>query len=92
MTLVALALAWLSIGIVAGRFHQISHENAEPIGFLRPAASTTIGAGLGGLVGNLVAGQPVPSADPSGLIGTVVGVVVAFRLHAEVDRRLRRRS
>ena len=77
---------WLLVGLVAGAVARLLVPGRDPMGWLGTIVLGLVGSLIGGFVGDLfVSGDQ--DFSPAGLIGSIVGAVVALFLYRAVARR-----
>jgi uncharacterized membrane protein YeaQ/YmgE (transglycosylase-associated protein family) len=81
-------IAWLLVGLVAGALARLLVPGRDPMGLLATLILGLIGSVIGGLVGNLLV-EGDQDFSPAGLIGSILGAVVALIAYrAAVSRRM----
>ena len=77
---------WLLVGLVAGAIARLAIRGHDPIGWLGTLALGLIGSLIGGFLGDLVTSGD-RDFSPAGLIGSVIGAVIALVVYRVVGRR-----
>jgi uncharacterized membrane protein YeaQ/YmgE (transglycosylase-associated protein family) len=84
-------LWWLIIGLLAGAIARLLVPGHDPLGFVGTVALGLVGSLIGGFLGDLL--QPGRQAfSPAGLLGSIIGAVIALFIYRSVTRRRRRWS
>ncbi|HET7869958.1 MAG TPA: GlsB/YeaQ/YmgE family stress response membrane protein [Actinomycetota bacterium] len=79
-------IAWLIVGLVAGAIARALLPGPDPMGVLGTLLLGLVGSMIGGLIGNLfVSGDQ--DLTPAGLIGSIVGAVIALLVYRAATRR-----
>ncbi|MGH2580400.1 MAG: GlsB/YeaQ/YmgE family stress response membrane protein [Actinomycetota bacterium] len=79
-------IAWLIVGLVAGAIARALLPGPDPMGALGTLLLGLVGSVIGGLVGNLlVSGDQ--DLTPAGLIGSILGAVIALLVYRAATRR-----
>jgi uncharacterized membrane protein YeaQ/YmgE (transglycosylase-associated protein family) len=80
-------LVLLIIGLIAGAIARFLVPGRDPLGFLGTALLGIVGSFIGGLLWSLFAGEGL-QLRTSGLIGSVIGAVIALLVYrAAVSNR-----
>ena len=71
---------WLLIGLVAGGIARLLVPGRDPIGWLGTLILGLVGSVVGGFLGQLVGGEGLHLEEftPAGLLGSVIGAVIAL--------------
>jgi uncharacterized membrane protein YeaQ/YmgE (transglycosylase-associated protein family) len=77
---------WLLIGLVAGAIARFLVPGRDPMGWLGTLALGLVGSLIGGFLGDLLTGGD-RDLSPAGLIGSIVGAVIALLVYRAVSRR-----
>jgi uncharacterized membrane protein YeaQ/YmgE (transglycosylase-associated protein family) len=78
---------WLIIGLIAGAVARLLVPGRNPMGLLGTLALGLVGSLIGGFLGSLLEGGEA-TFSPAGLIGSIVGAVIALLIYrAAVGRR-----
>jgi uncharacterized membrane protein YeaQ/YmgE (transglycosylase-associated protein family) len=79
-------IAWLIVGLLAGAIARALVPGPDPIGLLGTLLLGLVGSVIGGLIGNLfVSGDQ--DLTPAGLIGSILGAVIALLVYRAATRR-----
>ncbi|HEY3211417.1 MAG TPA: GlsB/YeaQ/YmgE family stress response membrane protein [Actinomycetota bacterium] len=79
---------WLIIGLIAGAVARLLVPGRDPMGVLGTLALGLVGSLIGGFLGYLLAGAE-GAFSPAGLIGSIIGAVIALLIHRSAARRRR---
>jgi uncharacterized membrane protein YeaQ/YmgE (transglycosylase-associated protein family) len=80
---------WLIIGLVAGAIARFLVPGRDPMGWIATLLLGLVGSLIGGFVGGLFT-EGDDTFDPAGLIGSVLGAIVALLIYrATIGRRER---
>ncbi len=78
---------WLIVGLIAGAIARLLVPGRDPMGFLGTLVLGLVGSIIGGFLGELFESGN-PSFSPAGLIGSIVGAIIALLIYrATVGRR-----
>jgi uncharacterized membrane protein YeaQ/YmgE (transglycosylase-associated protein family) len=78
---------WLIIGLMAGAVARLLVPGRDPMGLLGTLALGLVGSLIGGFLGYLLDGGET-TFSPAGLIGSIVGAVIALLIYrASAGRR-----
>lgn len=80
-------LLFLVFGFVVGLLARAVLPGRQSMGLLMTAVLGMVGSFLGGLVGNMITGDPIGQIHAAGLIGSVVGAVVVLAAVSGFGRR-----
>jgi len=80
-------LVFLVFGLVVGLLARALLPGRQGMGMLMTAVLGMVGSFLGGLVGNMITGDPIGDIHPAGLLGSVLGAIVVLALVSGVGRR-----
>ena len=79
-------IAWLIVGLLAGAIARALVPGPDPMGLLGTMLLGLVGSLIGGLIGNLfVSGDQ--DLTPAGLIGSILGAVIALLVYRAATRR-----
>jgi uncharacterized membrane protein YeaQ/YmgE (transglycosylase-associated protein family) len=79
-------IAWLIVGLLAGAIARALVPGPDPMGLLGTMLLGLVGSVIGGLIGNLfVSGDQ--DLTPAGLIGSILGAVIALLVYRAATRR-----
>lgn len=78
---------WLIVGLIAGALARLLVPGRDPMGLVATLALGLVGSLIGGFLGDLlVSGDD--DFSPAGLIGSIIGAVIALLVYrAAVGRR-----
>lgn len=79
-------LIWLLIGLIAGGLARFLVPGEDPMGFFGTMLLGLIGSLVGGFLGNLVSDGEL-DVTAAGLIGSVIGAVIALLVYRSVRAR-----
>ena len=79
-------LIWLLIGLIAGALARFLIPGRDPMGFFGTMVLGLIGSFVGGFLGNLVSDGEF-DVTAAGLVGSVVGAVIALIVYRSVKTR-----
>jgi uncharacterized membrane protein YeaQ/YmgE (transglycosylase-associated protein family) len=80
---------WLIIGLVAGAIARFLVPGRDPMGWIATLLLGLVGSLIGGFIGGLFT-EGDDTFDPAGLIGSVLGAIVALLIYrATIGRRER---
>jgi len=79
---------WLIIGLLAGALARLLVPGRDPMGVLGTLTLGLIGSLIGGFLGYLLEGGE-GAFSPAGLIGSIIGAVIALILYRAAVRRRR---
>lgn len=80
---------WLIIGLVAGAIARFLVPGRDPMGWIATLLLGLVGSLIGGFVGGLFT-EGDDTFDPAGLIGSILGAIVALLIYrATIGRRER---
>lgn len=82
-------LIWLFvIGVIAGFLARLLVPGRDPMGFFATAVLGIVGSFIGGFLGYVLFGHDLNEGalQPSGIIGSVIGAVIALLVYRAVTR------
>lgn len=79
-------IVWLVVGAIAGALARVLVPGRDPMGWLGTLALGLVGSLIGGFLGHLVASGD-DDFSPAGLIGSIVGAIIALLVYRAVSRR-----
>lgn len=79
---------WLIIGLLAGALARLLVPGRDPMGVLGTLTLGLIGSLIGGFLGYLLEGGE-GAFSPAGLIGSIIGAVIALLVYRAAVRRRR---
>jgi uncharacterized membrane protein YeaQ/YmgE (transglycosylase-associated protein family) len=90
--MIGFIIALIVIGIIAGYLARLLVPGPDPMSFVQTAILGIVGSFVGGFLGYLIFGEDVNEGglQTSGIIGSVIGAVVALLIYNAVGRRPRR--
>jgi uncharacterized membrane protein YeaQ/YmgE (transglycosylase-associated protein family) len=81
-------LGWLVFGLVAGAIARLLTPGRQSLGLIMTALLGIGGSFVGGAIGNLIHGDSLMVATPSGWLGSIVGsILILIVLRMMADRR-----
>ena len=82
-------LLFLLLGIVAGAIARLLVPGRDPMGLLGTMILGIVGSFVGGFLANMLInrGKETDLLDPAGLIGSVIGAVIALLVYRMVAGR-----
>jgi uncharacterized membrane protein YeaQ/YmgE (transglycosylase-associated protein family) len=83
----------LAIGLIAGFLARLLVPGRDPMGILGTIVLGIVGSFLGGFLGYVLFGKDLDEGalQPSGIIGSIIGAVIALLIYRAVTRRSRHR-
>jgi uncharacterized membrane protein YeaQ/YmgE (transglycosylase-associated protein family) len=79
---------WLIVGLIAGALARLLVPGRDPMGLLGTLLLGLVGSLVGGFLGDLLAGGD-DDFSPAGLIGSIIGAVIALLVYRAAVRRRR---
>lgn len=79
-------IIWLLVGLVAGAVARFLVPGRDPIGWLGTLVLGLVGSLIGGFLGDLLGGGD-DDFSPAGLIGSIIGAVIALLVYRAASRR-----
>ena len=76
-------IVWLLVGLVAGALARLLVPGKDPMGWVGTLVLGLVGSLIGGFIGGLFAGGD-QDLNPAGLLGSVLGAVVALLVYRAV--------
>jgi uncharacterized membrane protein YeaQ/YmgE (transglycosylase-associated protein family) len=85
-------IALVIIGIIAGYLARLLVPGPDPLSFVQTAILGIVGSFVGGFLGYLIFGEDINEGglQTSGIIGSVIGAVIALLIYNAVGRRPKR--
>jgi uncharacterized membrane protein YeaQ/YmgE (transglycosylase-associated protein family) len=86
-------LIWLLvIGLIAGFLARLLVPGRDPMSILGTIVLGIVGSFLGGFLGYVLFGKDLDEGalQPSGIIGSIIGAVIALLIYRALTRRSRR--
>jgi uncharacterized membrane protein YeaQ/YmgE (transglycosylase-associated protein family) len=77
---------WLIVGLIAGAIARLVVPGRDPMGLLGTLVLGLVGSLIGGFLGTLFESGN-PSFSPAGLLGSIVGAIIALLIYRAVIRR-----
>jgi uncharacterized membrane protein YeaQ/YmgE (transglycosylase-associated protein family) len=69
-------LVFLLFGFFVGLIARALLPGRQNLGLLMTTLLGAVGSFLGGLLGNLISGEPLSRIHPAGLIGSILGAII----------------
>jgi uncharacterized membrane protein YeaQ/YmgE (transglycosylase-associated protein family) len=90
---IGLIVSMLLVGIVAGFLARLLVPGRDPMGFWATVLLGVVGSFIGGFLGYLIFGHDLDEGalQPSGIIGSVIGAIIALLLWRQFARSRHRR-
>jgi uncharacterized membrane protein YeaQ/YmgE (transglycosylase-associated protein family) len=79
---------WLIVGLIAGALARLLVPGRDPMGIVGTLVLGLVGSLIGGFLGDLFESGD-QSFSPSGLIGSIIGAVIALLIYRAVVGRRR---
>jgi uncharacterized membrane protein YeaQ/YmgE (transglycosylase-associated protein family) len=79
---------WLIIGLIAGAVARLLVPGRDPMGLLGTLSLGLVGSLIGGFIGYVLQGGE-GTFSPAGLIGSIIGAVIALLIYRAAFRRRR---
>ncbi|HVL91202.1 MAG TPA: GlsB/YeaQ/YmgE family stress response membrane protein [Actinomycetota bacterium] len=76
---------WLIVGFIAGLLARALVPGDDSMGIVGTTVLGLVGSLVGGFLGNLVSDSD--GFSPSGLIGSIIGAIIALLIWRAMDRR-----
>lgn len=81
-------IIFLIVGLIAGFIARAVVPGRQSMGIIATLVLGVVGSFVGGLVLSfLPGGQPFPSFNPAGLIGSIIGAIIVLLIYIAVRRR-----
>lgn len=71
-------LVFLLFGFVVGLLARALLPGRQSMGIIMTTVLGMIGSFLGGLVGNMLSGDPIGQVHPAGMLGSVIGAIIVL--------------
>jgi uncharacterized membrane protein YeaQ/YmgE (transglycosylase-associated protein family) len=84
-------IAWLIVGLIAGAIARLLVPGRDPMGWLGTLVLGLVGSLIGGFLADLLAGGD-QELEAAGLIGSVIGAVIALLIYRAMSGRGAHRS
>ncbi|MGA7270063.1 MAG: GlsB/YeaQ/YmgE family stress response membrane protein [Acidimicrobiia bacterium] len=78
---------FLIVGLVAGFLARALVPGADPMGFLATLLLGIVGSYVGGFIFALFSSRKILDFSPSGLIGSIIGAIVALLIYRSMKSR-----
>ena len=80
---------WLIIGLIAGFVARAVVPGSDSMGVIGTIVLGLVGSLVGGFLGNLISGGGFPGDlwDPAGIIGSIIGAILALIAYRAMNRR-----
>jgi uncharacterized membrane protein YeaQ/YmgE (transglycosylase-associated protein family) len=90
--MIGFIIALIVIGIIAGYLARLLVPGPDPMSFVQTVLLGIVGSFVGGFLGYLVMGEDIDEGalQPSGIIGSIIGAIVALLIYNVVGQRARR--
>lgn len=79
-------LLFLVFGFVVGLLARALLPGRQSMGLIMTAVLGMVGSFLGGLVGNMITGDPIGTVHAAGLLGSVLGAIIVLAVVSGVGR------
>ncbi len=91
LRMIGFLLFMLVIGIIAGFLARLLVPGRDPMGFWATVLLGVIGSFIGGFLGYVLFGKDLDEGalQPSGIIGSVIGAVIALLIYRAMTRSRR---
>lgn len=82
-------IVMLVVGAIAGFLARLIVPGPDPMGAVSTVALGIVGSFIGGFLGYLLFGKDVTQGalQPSGIVGSVIGAIIALLVYRAVNRR-----
>jgi uncharacterized membrane protein YeaQ/YmgE (transglycosylase-associated protein family) len=81
-------LLFLVFGFFVGLLARALMPGKQSMGLIMTTVLGAIGSFLGGLIGNMISGDPIGQIHPAGIIGSVLGAIIVLAVTGMGSRRL----
>ena len=82
-------IAWIVLGIIAGAVARLLVPGRDPMGIGGTIILGIVGSFIGGFLGYIIFGKDLSEGalQPSGIIGSIIGAVVALLVYRAATHR-----
>ncbi len=80
-------LLFLVFGFFVGLLARALMPGRQSMGLIMTTVLGAIGSFLGGLIGNMISGDPIGQIHPAGIIGSVLGAIIVLAVTGMGSRR-----
>ena len=82
-------VAWIVLGLIAGAVARVLVPGRDPIGIPATILLGIVGSFVGGFLGYVLFGKDLSEGalQPSGVIGSIIGAVIALLVYRAASRR-----
>jgi uncharacterized membrane protein YeaQ/YmgE (transglycosylase-associated protein family) len=82
-------ITMIVIGIIAGYLARLLVPGRDPMGFVQTVVLGIVGSFIGGFLGYVLFGKDLDEGglQPSGIVGSVLGAIIALLIYNAVNRR-----
>ena len=82
-------IAMIIVGIIAGYLARLLVPGRDPMGFVQTVLLGIVGSFIGGFLGYVLFGKDLDEGglQPSGIIGSIIGAVIALLIYNAVSGR-----
>jgi uncharacterized membrane protein YeaQ/YmgE (transglycosylase-associated protein family) len=90
-TVVGFIIGMIIVGAIAGFIARLVVPGRDPMGVVATILLGIVGSFIGGFLGYLLFGKDASAGalQPAGLIGSIIGAVIALLIYRAVNRRTR---
>lgn len=87
--MVGFLLTFILVGLIAGFVARAVVPGRDPMGFLATLILGLVGSFIGGFLGYVIFGKDLDDGafQPSGLVGSIIGAIIALLIWRAIDRR-----
>src|SRR6185503_8233949 len=91
--MVTFIILLIIVGLIAGAIARLLVPGRDPMGILGTILLGIVGSYIGGFLGYVLFGKDINESalQPSGIIGSIIGAVIALLVYRAISRRSRRR-
>lgn len=80
-------LIFLFFGFFVGLLARAFMPGRQNMGIIMTTVLGAVGSFLGGLIGNMISGDPIGQVHPAGMIGSVLGAIIILAVTGMGRRR-----